>query len=466
MSVGRCHRLARLAPRAPPQITQIRNVGSVSNSHTTNQVTGQGHVSPYGRIPFFEQRGPGVGIDLSLQERLDELFAKDPRLNQRIDIGFLKETTNSRASGRGSSDWKKKNRANREMEKAARLGTLEVDLSKVREEWIGSGEAFTDLFNAAELYGIYEDLFKHGYFQPCLMLDIAYRGEDDMVTPVYRGNIVKPSEALEAPEVSWTASDESLWCLVMTGLDTHLHQEGKEYIHWMVGNIRGGDISTGDEVVSYLPPFPPYGTGYHRHAFVMYRQDQAIDLEPFRLKPEHNTLLKERTFSSLDFYSKLQDEITPAGLAFFQSDYDSSLRHFFHNVLEMKEPRYEYEFPEPYIKSWFNFYGPTKKDVGFDEYLDRHRDPKEIEMEVLEKKLKHTHPFHGDTNAYIKYPGAHENELNEDFPSPAGRKKLNTKQSKKIPQWRRNKITIERLKEGYFSTTDHVELRRDPKWNS
>lgn len=460
MSVGRYHRLARLAPRATQQVVQVRNSGSTS----TNQVTMQSHVSPYGRIPFFDKRGPGIGFDKSLQERLDELFAKDPELTERIDIGFKKEK-HSRASGRGSSNWRKENRANREMEKAARHGTLEVDLSKVREEWIGSGEAFTDLFNAAELYGIYEDLYKHAYFHPCLMLDIAYRGEDDLTTPVYRGNIVKPSEALAAPEVSWASSDDSLWCLVMTGLDTHFHEEGSEYIHWMVGNIRGGDISKGDEVVSYLPPFPPFGTGYHRHAFVMYRQEHVIDLEAFRLKAGP-TQLQERTFSSFDFYSKLQDEVTPAGLAFFQSDYDSSLRNFFHNVLEMKEPRYEYEFPEPFIKSWYNFYGPNTKATGFDEFLDRHRDPKEIEMEVLETKLKHTHPFEGNTNAYIKYPGAHENELEETFAPPPGGKKLNPQQSNKIPQWRRNKIQRQRLKEGYFSTTDHVDLRRDPKWNS
>ena len=36
----------------------------------SRQATGMaGHVSPYIRIPFFHERGPGVGIDLSLQAR-------------------------------------------------------------------------------------------------------------------------------------------------------------------------------------------------------------------------------------------------------------------------------------------------------------------------------------------------------------------------------------------------------------
>ena len=34
--------------------------------------------------------------------------------------------------------------------------------------------------------------------------------------------------------------------------------------------------------------------------------------------------------------------------------------------------------------------------MGFDEFLNRHRDPKDIEKEVLEKKLANTDPFKGD----------------------------------------------------------------------
>jgi hypothetical protein len=65
------------------------------------------------------------------------------------------------------------------------------------------------------------------------VLDVAYPLADsaadnsDTVTmvPVYRGNVVKPAEATLQPEVSWASrSPEDLWCLVMTGLDTHLTQ--------------------------------------------------------------------------------------------------------------------------------------------------------------------------------------------------------------------------------------------------
>merc|ERR1711925_60853 len=124
------------------------------------------------------------------------------------------------------------------------------------------------------------------------------------------------------------------------------------------------------------------------------------------------------------------------GLAFFQSDYDLSLRDFFHHTLDMKEPRYEYEFPDPYIRPWNNFY-VTNLRKGFDEFLNRHRDPKDIEKEVLEKKLAQTDPFKGDRDADLQFPGLHDKDLHDMLPTPIGEKQLNSKQSFKVAQWRR-----------------------------
>jgi len=65
--------------------------------------------------------------------------------------------------------------------------------------------------------------------------------------------------------------------------------------------------------------------------------------------------LDNRTFSTFDFYRSKEDIITPAGLAFYQTDWDNSLKKFYHDKLSMSEPVYEYDFPSPYIKpqKWF-----------------------------------------------------------------------------------------------------------------
>ena len=111
-----------------------------------------------------------------------------------------------------------------------------------------------------------------------------------------------------------------------------------QYLHWMVTNIRGGDLSTGDLVCDYLQPFPALGTGYHRYTFVLYRQEAPLHLP--RLAEEPGSVnLEARTFHSAEFYKEHQEVITPAGLGFFQSDYDSTIRDFFHHKLDMREPR-------------------------------------------------------------------------------------------------------------------------------
>lgn len=45
--------------------------------------------------------------------------------------------------------------------------------------------------------------------------------------------------------------------------------------------------------------------------------------------------LKERTFSTFNFYKEHQDVLIPVGLSFFQSDWDESLSDFFHKTLCM-----------------------------------------------------------------------------------------------------------------------------------
>ena len=80
-------------------------------------------------------------------------------------------------------------------------------------------------------------------------------------------------------------------------------------------------------------------------------QEKLLDPAKYQQTTEE-ILLSSRTFRTKDFLSENQESIKPAGLAFFQSDWDSSLTHFYHHVLNMKEPRYEYDFPPPYTTPW------------------------------------------------------------------------------------------------------------------
>ena len=49
--------------------------------------------------------------------------------------------------------------------------------------------------------------------------------------------------------------------------------------------------------------------------------------------PFCSTSLKERTFHTVDFYKDFDGQLTPVGLAFFQSEWDGSVRDVYHSTL-------------------------------------------------------------------------------------------------------------------------------------
>lgn len=79
----------------------------------------------------------------------------------------------------------------------------------------------------------------------------------------------------------------------------------------------------------------------------------------YRTEPEN------RDFSTYEFYRDRQDFITPSSLLFFQTDWDYSVSNVFHNIFDMPEPRFEYDFPKSYERppAWF----PIKK--AFNTYV-------------------------------------------------------------------------------------------------
>jgi large subunit ribosomal protein L38 len=303
------------------------------------------------------------------------------------------------------------------LEQQARQQTLMLNLDVVKTDWLLSNGQ-QHIRDVAKHYGVYEHLFgKYAIFTPRVPMNIEYKVGENQFHPVHYGNLIKPSDAEKQPDVSFDAtikltstkseSDNTLWSLLLTNPDGHLQDSEKEYVHWFISNIPNGDISKGETIVPYLQPFPAYGTGYHRHIFILYKQDKKIDFSSYKVNKIND--LEGRTFTTFDFYKTYQDVITPAGLSFFQSSWEKSLTDVYHKVLDIKEPKYEYDFAKPYIRdqTWFPLRQP------FNLYLDKYRDPKEIAKEFVERKLANTHPFNGPKPP-LRFPNAHSMK---DIPS-------------------------------------------------
>ncbi|XP_064122750.1 large ribosomal subunit protein mL38-like isoform X1 [Macrobrachium nipponense] len=342
-----------------------------------------------------------VDIYPSLEERLAERdeTKKDPQLYAPVNIGFTIDKKSRMEQISERVEKVKSNKRDRSLEKLAKKWLLKVDLDAVQKEW-ETTTAPTHLKTLAEHYGIFSDLFGLAYFIPHVYMKVTYDYDENTESVVYRGNVIKPSEAVCQPHVEFSSKPDDLWTLILTNPDGNLYDNDKECLHWFVGNIPGGDVSKGDVICDYLQPFPPRGVGYQRMVFLLYKQESTIDFSKYQ---KHNPCLelRERTFSTLDFYHELQDEITPAGVAWFQSDWDSTLTNVFHKKLNMREPIYEYDFPPPYITA--EKYFPVKKP--FNEYMDRYKHPKELNKEILLQRLAKINPLEGDPPV-LQFPSA------------------------------------------------------------
>lgn len=160
----------------------------------------------------------------------------------------------------------------------ARNHKLEVDLAEVKKEWLKT-QGPLHKKGIADHYGIFEHLYGEGFFIPYVNLEVQYDLKDGHLLPVCTGNIVKPSEAIDRPSVSYESQGDALWTLALTSLDGHLTEGEKEYIHWLVANIPGDIVEKGDTIVEYLQPFPLKGTGFHRYVFVLYKQGGKVSYE-------------------------------------------------------------------------------------------------------------------------------------------------------------------------------------------
>ncbi|GAB5581327.1 39S ribosomal protein L38 [Prionailurus iriomotensis] len=310
-----------------------------------------------------------------------EYFCEESDPKDKVDIGLPPPKVSRTQQLLERKRVLRELRANPEEERAARLRTARIPLEAVRAEWERTCGPYHKQ-RLAEYYGLYRDLFHGATFVPRVPLHVAYAvGEDDLM-PVYHGNEITPTEAAQAPEVTYEADKGSIWTLLLTNLDGHLLEPDAEYIHWLVGllssaseplltNIPGNRVAEGQETCPYLPPFPARGSGFHRFAFLLFKQDRLIDFSG-DTRPSPCYQLAQRTFHTFDFYKKHQEAMTPAGLAFFQCRWDDSVTHIFHRLLDMREPVFEFVRPPPYHPKQKRF--PHRQPLR---YLDRYRDSHE-----------------------------------------------------------------------------------------
>lgn len=157
-------------------------------------------------------------------------------------------------------------------------------------------------FNQIELFdhfNIFKDLFLPGiYFYNTQNVKIVYGEKKQSVN---YGNVLTCSEVKTEPKITITApnsSNEGFSTIIMVNLDGNFVMEDKidedkpkelvekqeHVLQWFVSNIPDNKNITneGETIVPYLQPLAPYGIGYSRVAFLIFRHHSKLNFEQFR----------------------------------------------------------------------------------------------------------------------------------------------------------------------------------------
>lgn len=91
------------------------------------------------------------------------------------------------------------------------------------------------------------------------------------------GNIFTPTEVKNAPQITWEADPSDYYTLLMVDNDPPV--AFRQVRHWLVVNIKGSDITTGQNITEFLSSGPPKNHGMHKYLFLLYKQPKQIEFD-------------------------------------------------------------------------------------------------------------------------------------------------------------------------------------------
>lgn len=121
---------------------------------------------------------------------------------------------------------------------------------------------------------------------------------------VVPGKELTPTQVKAAPEVSWAAETNSFYTLIFTDPDAPSRSNPirREFLHWLIVNIPGAEISKGEVLAEFLGSGPPKDSDLHRYTFLLYKQQQKETFEWTKIP--NNTREGRRHFSARNFAKK------------------------------------------------------------------------------------------------------------------------------------------------------------------
>lgn len=162
----------------------------------------------------------------------------------------------------------------------------------------------------------------------CIVPDLIDCAPQDKITVTYAGGVqvlcgneLTPTQVKGCPSVKYCADSSCYYTLIMTNPDAPCRANPvyREWHHWLIGNIPGDCVSSGEMLSEYIGALPPEGSGLHRYVFLVFKQPKQCCFDEPRLSSCSKCYRAQ--FSTRKFCCKYQLGPPIAG-NFFQAQFD------------------------------------------------------------------------------------------------------------------------------------------------
>ncbi|XP_067626131.1 protein D3-like [Eurosta solidaginis] len=164
--------------------------------------------------------------------------------------------------------------------------------------------------------------------QHCVVPDVISCVPEETATVCYpsgatveQGNVLTPTQVKDQPTVTWKADANAFYTLCMTDPDapSRVDPKFREWHHWLVGNIPGGDVAKGEVLSAYIGSGPPPDTGLHRYVFLIFKQSGKLTFDEKRLP---NNSGDDRGGFKIAAFAKKYNLGDPIAGNFYQAEFD------------------------------------------------------------------------------------------------------------------------------------------------
>jgi len=145
------------------------------------------------------------------------------------------------------------------------------------------------------------------------------------------GNELTPTQVQNKPTIHFEGESGSLYTFCLTDPDAPSRAEPKfgEWLHWLIVNVPGNDLSKGETISDYIGSGPPKGTGLHRYIFLAYKQPDKLTCD----EPRHTSQSgKQRNNFKIRDFAKKYKLGNPVAANFYQAQWDDYVPKLYEQI--------------------------------------------------------------------------------------------------------------------------------------